>query len=158
MSHDLKLERRGTSTALTPLLDMLFLLLFTLLATSQSAESLDSELPEEEIAIELPSVQESQGTGERASEPLVLFVDASGGVTLAGAAIPTPAELRSSLEARVDAGEEVSLELNVDGDARHAVVADVLQAVRAAGVSDLRFLAHRAEESASEFGAKGAPR
>lgn len=133
-------RRTPGSTALTPLLDMLFLLLFALLATSRSAESMD-QAPREEIAIELPSVA---GAGEEdpdARDPIELAVAPDGAVVLAGTPAPSPAALTERLQALARVGGEVSLELRVDGATPHAVVADVLQACRAAGVVDVRFIA-----------------
>ncbi|MEL6428604.1 MAG: biopolymer transporter ExbD [Planctomycetota bacterium] len=147
--------RRGASNALTPLLDMLFLLLFALLATSRSAESVEAR-QEEEIGVELPRVQETGAGVPRAEEPLVVEVDAGGGVTLDARRIETPADLRAALEARATDDAAPSIELVVDGDTRHAVVADVLQSVRAAGVVDVRFLALAGEDGAAFGGAGGA--
>lgn len=157
MSDRPRSRRTPGSTALTPLLDMLFLLLFALLATSRSAESMD-QAPREEIAIELPSVTGAGDEDPDAREPIEVTVAADGAVVLAGVDAPSPAALTERLEALVRLRGEVSLELRVDGATPHAVVADVLQATRAAGVHDVRFIAidGGASDGGARFGAGGA--
>ena len=137
------------SSALTPLLDTLFLLLFALLASSQRASVAPTEARSEEVRVELPTVDALQqpARGDEHDVRVVVHVDADGAVTLLGGEGPVEATtrgaLRTALEARAaDApGGRVVVEIRADAEARHGVTVDVLQAVRAAGVVDVRFVA-----------------
>jgi biopolymer transport protein ExbD len=137
----------GAST-LTPLLDTLFLLLFALLASSQRASTAPTEALSEEVRVELPTVDELQqpAHGDEPDVRLVVHVDATGVVNLLGAVgaveATTAGALRTALEAQsADATGRLVVEIRADEDARHGVTVDVLQAVRAAGIVDVRFVA-----------------
>lgn len=153
------------SSALTPLLDTLFLLLFTLLATSRSASLVEAAV-REEVAVELPSVEADGADGASDGESVLwtIAVDAEGTVSLlegqepglSAAPVATPRELAASLEAATSRGA-LQVEIRADGDAAHRVVLDVLQAARKAGVSDVRFVAFEAAEGGHRtFGEGGA--
>jgi biopolymer transport protein ExbD len=145
----------GSST-LTPLLDTLFLLLFALLASSQRASTAPAEALPEEVRVELPTVDALQqpAHGDEPDLRLVVHVDAGGAVTLLGGAglveATTASALRTALEAQATSavGRRV-VEIRADADARHGVTVDVLQAVRAAGIVDVRFVATK-EHDANE--------
>ena len=144
-------SRSLRSSALMPLLDTLFLLLFTLLATSRSA-TLVEESVREEISVSLPDVADG-GVGESDAQAsvLVIGVQPSGaieaivGLSAEGRAVPVASP--SALGALIDALRERDLsvrwraEIRADEDARHGVVLDVLQEVRLAGLVDVRFIA-----------------
>jgi len=142
------------SSALTPLLDTLFLLLFALLASSQRASMTQVDPRSEEVQVELPTVdplQQAAG-GDQPDVRLVVNVDAGGIVTLhAGAGpveAPTAGALRAALEAQAaSATGRVVVEIRADAAARHGVTVDVLQTVRAAGIVDVRFVATKGPEA-----------
>lgn len=154
------------SSALTPLLDTLFLLLFTLLATSRSATIVEDAV-REEVAVELPAVAdaESAGAADEAPEVLTIAVDEDGRVKLLASTdpgasavpVPTPEELRGALE-RAKTGASTRVEIRADGGAAHRVVLDVLQAVRGAGVTDVRFIAFEAVADGGRAFGEGAAR
>lgn len=147
-------ERRASgsmgTSGLTPLLDVLFLLLFAILATSDSS-SAKARTPEpEEVRVELPAVDPLEsGEGEEPEAVRVfLRIDADGSVTIieeSGARLlATAGELRVALQdANAAPGAEgrTIVEIRADTDARHGVTVDVLQTVRAAGIVDVRFVA-----------------
>ena len=134
-----------------PLLDTLFLLLFTLLATSRSA-TLVEESVREEISVTLPDVADG-GAGESDTEASVLVVgvqpdgsiEAIAGLSTEGEAVPveSPAALGALIDSLAlrDPGTRWRAEIRADEDARHGVVLDVLQEVRRAGLVDVRFIA-----------------
>ncbi len=138
------------NSGLTPLLDVLFLLLFAILASSDSS-STDSRTPDpEEVRVELPAVDPLEsGDGDEADAVRIfLRIDADGSVTMIEAdgphATPTAGELRAGLaRAMAAAGSPTNtiVEVRADADARHGVTVDVLQTVRAAGIVDVRFVA-----------------
>lgn len=145
----------GSST-LTPLLDTLFLLLFTLLATSRS-EAIVERAVREEVAVELPSIEDGADAqaGNADVQLLTIAVLEDGGVrVLSGASAEvhsrsaaSPSELEQMLAPAASSPGGARIEIRADGAARHAVVLEVLQAVRAAGCTDVRFIALEAESA-----------
>lgn len=155
------------SSALTPLLDTLFLLLFTLLATSRSAAIVEHAV-REEVAVNLPSIEDGDGSAAGAEAELVtIAVDEGGGVRVLRGRAPagesldaeTPAGLTRSLTRLVAKSSDVRVEIRADGEAQHAVVLGVLQAVRSAGCNDVRFIAVEAVAGSGSrpFGAANEP-
>ncbi|MGK0482837.1 MAG: biopolymer transport protein ExbD [Planctomycetota bacterium] len=130
--------------ALTPLLDTLFLLLFAVLASSDSKAA--REDAPQEIQVELPSVEDSgEPSAEESERALILItIEAGGRVQIGdtGASPATAAELAAALVA-VESGS--SVEIRAHADARHAVVVEVLHGLREAGLLDVRFVAMRHE-------------
>ena len=130
--------------ALTPLLDTLFLLLFSVLAASDGAEA--STDIEEEVRLELPSVMDDGESGAAVGEPpVVIAIEAEGTVTMDGGAargapleVGSPAALAGSL-ASVAPG--TAFEIRAHADARHAVVVEVLHGLREAGFLDVSLVA-----------------
>ncbi|MEE2940781.1 MAG: biopolymer transporter ExbD [Planctomycetota bacterium] len=152
-----RLEGGLRSSALTPLLDTLFLLLFTLLATSRSATIVEDAL-REEVAVELPTVADSSSSGAArdAQQVLTIAVKGSGevevlpgqGAGTSASPVHTPAELTAALE-RASRSAAARVEIRADGAAAHRIVLDVLQAVRRAGITDVRFIALEASAGGS---------
>ncbi len=151
--------RRGSIAlgGLTPLLDTLFLLLFALLALSESRAG----APSEEVVVELPQVEadaSSAPAAPRVSD--ALEIDTEGRVQH----LPERALLRDreALEAALSAAlgdglpEEVAVELRADRLAPHGVAVEVLQVLRLAGFVDVRLLAEAAPAAGQPFG--GGPR
>lgn len=134
-------RRAVGQAALTPLLDTLFLLLFSVLAASDGADA--SADVEEEVQLELPSVMDEGESGYSAGEaPLVIAIEADGAVTMAGAtdAVESSAALAASLS-EVPSG--TVFEIRAHADARHAVVVEVLHGLREAGFLDVSLIANK---------------
>ncbi len=135
-------------SALTPLLDVLFLLLFAVLATvERDAQAAEAEAQRErEIDVRLPEVAQDVAAGAADDEErrrVELVVGADGSVTLHEDAEPTtlvdsPGELAQRLGPDP---ERLVVEVRADADARHAVVIDLLQTLWSEGVVDVRFVA-----------------
>ena len=64
--------KASAMAGLTPLLDVIFLLLFALLISSETKTESDTEL----VPIQLPEVQPSEGSSETESQRLALTLDA----------------------------------------------------------------------------------
>ncbi|MEM9802180.1 MAG: biopolymer transporter ExbD [Planctomycetota bacterium] len=152
------------ASSLTPLLDTLFLLLFALLASSRRASMEPTAPTPEEVRVELPAVDplESEAGAADTTLSLVVQIDSDGTVTLIGSEdateTSTTAELRSALEAEAASADGgVVVEIRADTDARHGVTVDVLQTIRSAGISDVRFVATTEATGDGErrFGAGG---
>lgn len=151
-------ERRTLGqAALTPLLDTLFLLLFSVLAASDGAEA--NSKAHEEVQLELPSVADD-GAGQGASAgdaPVVLAIGADGAVSVEGEAreLASPAALDGFL-AGLSPG--ATFEIRAHADARHAVVVEVLHGLREAGFLDVSLVATRRGSEAPASGWGGSPR
>lgn len=156
--------RGPLQTALTPLLDTLFLLLFTVLATSTDAPSPTDVPRSERVAVELPAVDETPAaeaaTADSLTVTLVARVDGSVAWVGEGGApesLAGPAALRARLEA-LDRSGDVLIEIAADGDTPHRVVIDLLQTARGAEAREVRFVAEALDgpaDRARTFGAGG---
>ena len=145
-------ERAGSIAAkgLTPLLDTLFLLLLTLLVTSEARTATSEEL----VRIVLPQVEPSPGGAAEPTRQLVLEVDAGSRVRLEGSedVLATRAELDRSLAAALGESlpEEVGIEIRGDRSARHGVVVELLQQLRLRGFASVSLIARGVAESTGE--------
>ena len=126
--------------ALTPLLDTLFLLLFALLALSESRQVAAPE----EVRIRLPEVERG-GDAAEAADPFSISVDADSRVRLEGsdAVVESLEELDAALAARLEHAlpEDLPVDLVADADARHGVTVELLQHLRLRGFTRVQLLA-----------------
>ena len=157
----MKRSKRGSIAlgGLTPLLDTLFLLLFALLALSESRAG----APAEEITVELPRVEPGDAAQAHSARPVVrLDVDAGGVVRLSpgGEVLRDRAALDRALGAALGGEaavpEDVIIELRADRVAPHGVAVELLQHLRLAGFVDVRLLAEAEPRPDQPFG--GGPR
>ena len=140
---------------LTPLLDTLFILLFALLALSDTRQVAQTQ----EVRIELPAVESGEESAAAPGERVSLLVDGTSAVRLAGPSgtsepIERFDELDSLLAARLGAllPEEVAIDIVGDEDARHGVMVELLQHLRLRGFTRVQLLATRAESNESRIG------
>ena len=126
-----------------PLLDVLFILLFTLLAVSEAKQARREE--QEEVRIELPGVEAGESAEAPETEILVLEVDAAGIDALAGSGERVvdrqqlDAALAEVLGERVP--EELAVEIQADRSAPHGVAVELLQYLRLRGIAQVQMLA-----------------
>ncbi len=129
---------------LTPLLDTLFLLLFTLLATSEPARTEALEM----VRIQLPRVEaEASGAGDAAA--LLLEVDADSRIRLEGSGPVTSLEELDAALAAARGGrspEEVPVRILGDREARHGVAVQLLQHLRLLGFVSIELVAAGGDE------------
>lgn len=111
------------SISTAPLLDVVLLLLIFFVVSSTFAER--------RLALALPS---SEAASEAQPSPLVIEVDASGGVFVAGEPVDDAA-LRAKLERA--AADARAVDLRADEKAPHGAVVRVLGVARASGVDEL---------------------
>jgi biopolymer transport protein ExbD len=133
--------RTAGQAALTPLLDTLFLLLFSVLAASDGAEA-RADI-EQEVRLELPTVSDD-GSGEGASPespPVVIMIDADGAVTLDGGAMPIESP-GAFADALLGIPSGAAFEIRAHADARHAVIVEVLHGLREASFLDVSLVAN----------------
>jgi biopolymer transport protein ExbD len=138
------MSRRKPSRTLrgvTPLIDLLFLLLFSLLALSDARSS----TAEEQVHIRLPRVEPGEAPEPRRYESIVIEIDAQSRVRLEGREEPVrgPEHLDALLAARVGGAlpEEFEVEIHGDARARHGVSVALLQHLRRRGFAGVTLLA-----------------
>jgi biopolymer transport protein ExbD len=121
-----------TGINMTPMIDVVFLLLIFFLAATTFARE------EVELDLRLPTAKSgSQGRGD---EQLVINVFADGRIAVAGREVPLEA-LRQKLQAAVARDAEQSVLVRGDQDARFGVGMQVLDACRLAKVKKVDFAA-----------------
>jgi biopolymer transport protein ExbD len=131
--------------ALTPMLDALFILLFALLALSDSRR-----VEEETVSIQLPSVEPGGVEAELPGQRVTIVVDAESRISLGGAEpIGELAELDEQLGRTLGdhVPEEVLVEIRADEDSRHGVSVELLQHLRLRGFVNVQLLALASEEA-----------
>lgn len=124
-----------------PFLDLLFVLLFSLLALSDSKRSAEQEA----VRIQLPAVEPASGEEGPLRPAIILEIDAESHVRLAGRPEPigSPADLDRALAKRVGNALPEQFEVEIHGDARakHGVGVALLQHLRNKGFASVALLA-----------------
>lgn len=134
---------------LTPMLDVLFILLFALLALSDVRTSDRSEL----LRIELPRVEPGADIPLDEMPRLVIEIDASSKVRLpeSGVRVDSVEHLEAALSGALGEAppDEIVVEIQADLDARHGVAVELLQFLRNRGFLrvELVALGHANDES-----------
>lgn len=121
-------EHRGVTVEMTPLIDMVFLLLvFFLVATT-------FHQTEREMQIALP---EAAFTGpiSTALREIIINVDADGSIIVSGRTIE-PDDLRAIVEQAVEANPDQKVTLRGDRDTAYANIIRVLDICKGAGVQE----------------------
>jgi biopolymer transport protein ExbD len=131
----------------TPFVDLLFLLLFGMLALSDSRKAVSAET----VRVRLPAVEPGAEDGAGETRTIVLVVDADSKVRLEGADEPIdgPEALDGALADLVGNAlpEEVTIEIRGDAEANHGVMVALLQHLRRAGFAGVNLLALAAEDA-----------
>ena len=128
--------RRRPEVQMSPLIDVVFLLLIFYAVTTQfvSDERLKLKLPEAKTA-------ESEGVGREESPPEVK-VAADGTVWIDDAVVPDD-ELEARMKALVEGAPDKAVILKGDRDADYGVVVRVLDIARAVGADMIQMSAER---------------
>jgi biopolymer transport protein ExbD len=134
--------RSGLSTAgLTSLVDTVFLLLFSLLALSETRRAAAAEL----VRIKLPEVEPGSEESAQAPPGIALEIGADSIVRLrpSGEEILSRDQLDRYLAGTLagELPEEVVVELHADRDARHGAVVELLAHLRTRGFLNVQLLA-----------------
>src|SRR5262245_29481911 len=107
-----------SSINVTPLVDIVLVLLIVLMVTS-------SYLVNKSISVELPKA----ATGETATPTLSISLDAAGKLYLDGTAID-PSELQAKIRVAYQADPDVKAIISADGRVTHAQVVTVIDTLR----------------------------
>lgn len=128
--------RRKPEVQMSPLIDVVFLLLIFYAVTTQfvSDERLKLKLPEAKTA-------ESEGVGQEEMPPEVM-VAADGTVWINDEIVPEE-ELEAQIKALVEGAPDKSVILKGDRDADYGVVVTVLDTARAAGATMIQMSTER---------------
>ena len=131
--------RRRPDVQMSPLIDVVFLLLIFNAVTTQfvSDERLKLKLPEAKTA-------ESEGVGREESPPEVK-VSADGTVWINDVIVPED-ELEAAMKQLVERAPDKAVILKGDRDADYGVVVKVLDTARAAGANMIQMSAERPAE------------
>ncbi len=126
---------------ITPLLDVLFILLFALLALSETKTSNPAEL----LRVQLPQVEPETDQSPDISQKLVLVLDANSRIHVgeAGVAVASMEEFDAVLAAVIGDAmpEDIAIEIQGDRQARHGSTVGLLQHLRLRGFQKVMFLA-----------------
>lgn len=119
---------REASIELTPLIDMVFLLLiFFLVATT-------FQQTEREMKIALPAAT-SAGPISTALREIIVNVDADGSIIVSGSTMQ-PEDLRALIERSLEANPEQKVTVRGDKDTAYANVVTVLDVCKGAGIQE----------------------
>jgi len=132
----------------TPFIDMLFILLFGMLALSESKSAVSAE----EVHVKLPDVEPMETSEGAAVKSIGIEVDGNSVVRLTGSdvVIDGPEELDRALAGQIGEAvpDEFRIEIRADANARQGVMAAILQHLRRTGFKDVSLLAIGVENAA----------
>jgi biopolymer transport protein ExbD len=131
----------------TPFIDMLFILLFGMLALSDSRTAVSAE----KVRVRLPNVEPvEEGAGEQ-KPSIAIEIDGKSRVRLDGdeRSIDGPRDLDQALAGVIGDAlpEEFRVEIRADAAARQGVMAALLQHLRRTGFVDVSLLALGVEDA-----------
>ena len=131
----------------TPFIDMLFILLFGMLALSDTRTATSAET----VRVRLPTVEPVEEGESAEMKIIVIEVDAESRVRLEGGAatIEGPDALDRALAEEIGdtLPDEFRIEIRADAESRQGVMATLLQHLRRAGFTDVSLLALGAEDA-----------
>ena len=123
MTGDVEADAPITGINVTPLVDIVLVLLIIFMATAPV-------IARRAIKVDVPRVA---AAGKAATEALTIALDGARRLTLASKPV-TPEELKSSLAAAVAANPEQAVTVSADRSLPYGEVAELLDRVRSAGV------------------------
>jgi len=133
-------ESTGRSTLsqinVTPFVDVMLVLLIIFMVTAPMMET--------GVEVELPEVKDAPAM-EGAQEPLVVTVDAKGGISVGSSAVPSPEKLTPVLEQVLSGRKSKEVFLEADRKVPYGRVVQVMAAIKAAGVAKLGMVAEEPE-------------
>ena len=137
----MRLNRSVQMRGLTPFIDMLFILLFGMLALSDAKRSTSAET----VRVKLPTVEPGENGEAADSRIIVIEIDRDSRVYLEGGSesIDGPEALDAALSGIIGdtLPEEFAIEIRGDADARHGVMVALLQHLRRRGFAGVNLLA-----------------
>lgn len=137
-------QREHPDMEMTPLIDVVFLLLIFFVVTTSFSQASGGQGRESEIDVELPKA----ATGRAASEnrQIVLYVTDEGGIEVRGDIEVEGDGVREKLDALHESHPDVRISLKGDERASHGRMVQVLDDIRRAGFSNVNLVARQAGE------------
>jgi biopolymer transport protein ExbD len=133
---------------ITPLIDVVFLLLIFFLITTSFSEA-SQEVAREEIPLNLPKTTTGEPT-QQPSEPVTLRVQADGSIEFAGEATLEGDTLREKLENLYARRPEARIRLQGDSDASHGRIVELFDQIRQVGFSGVNLVTQRDEPAGAD--------
>lgn len=139
-------QRREVNLDLTPLIDVVFLLLvFFLLTTTFTKPTQSREAVEQvEQAIDVKLAKAQSGTSASPGERLTLFLTENGEVVLNNGDRIAPNDLKARLLEMVE-DKDVLVDLKADKRAAHGAVIELLDLVKSAGIEQVNIVIEKQE-------------
>ena len=132
---------RPQMKGIVPFLDLLFVLLFSLLAMSDTKRSAENEA----VRIQLPAVEPAGNGADPLRPTIVIEIDADSNVRFPGRPEPIhgPRDLDEMLARKLGdkLPEQFEIEIHGDARARHGVAVALLQHLRKQGFATVALLA-----------------
>lgn len=141
-------KRRPTADLdLTPLIDVIFLLLvFFLLTTTFSKPTQSREAVKEvEAAINVQLAKAKSGTSTTTAERITLFLDDKGQLFLSNGDQIAPNDLKAKLLELKEREENPLVDLKADRSASHGAVIEVLDLVKETGIEQVNIVIEKSE-------------
>ena len=140
-------KREHPDMEITPLIDVVFLLLIFFLITTSFSES-NQGVAQEEISLNLPKTTTGD-PAQQQSEPVTLRVRADGSIEFAGDAQLQGDSLQQKLENLYAQRPEARIRLQGDTDATHGRIVELFDQIRQVGFSGVDLVTQRREEDAA---------
>ncbi len=138
-------RREHPDMEITPLIDIVFLLLIFFVVTTSFSQASGGEGEESQIDVDLPRAASGQAASER--EQVVLFVTADEGVEIRGEVSPSGESLADKLANLHESHPEVRISIKGDEEASHGRMIGVLDEIRGAGFSNVNLVAREKSEA-----------
>ena len=112
-----RLDRREVAINLTPLIDVVFLLLIFFMVSSRFSEF-------SQLTVNFPEAESGAGSDDM---PLLLIVDANGQMRLNGERVPSDAAgLKQEIRRQINGNSDISMTLSADAMTPHQYVVTAL--------------------------------
>jgi biopolymer transport protein ExbD len=139
LRESLRQRREHPDLEITPLIDIVFLLLIFFLVTTSFSQASGGERDESEIPVQLPEA--ATGEGGSTSDRMVLYVQEDGSVELRGDVELRGSDLSEKLADLHERHPEMRMLLKGDEQSSHGRLIDVLDQLRASGFRNVNLVA-----------------
>ena len=136
-------RREHPDMEITPLIDVVFLLLIFFLVTTSFSQATGGKHSESEIPVQLPEA--SSGESGPRGERVTLFVRADGSVELRGDVDLRGGSLPEKLQDLHSRRPDMRILLKGDEEARHGRMTEVLDELRRSGFTNVNLVAREKE-------------
>jgi biopolymer transport protein ExbD len=144
--RDPRKKRPEASLDMTPLIDVVFLLLvFFLLTTFLRPQPTQESSQQEEAVIDIQFATAASGHAETAAEKVTVFLDTEGLLYLDSDTPVPPNVLKQRLLDLLGAGKQPVVDLKADKRASHGSVIELLDLIKETGVETVNIVIKKSE-------------